>query len=158
MDKMNTIEFLRYIGTPLTKEEMTLLNKANNVRYDKCELYCDFIKTLNNMVVDTYLGDDVMSSDVDMKKHYLWCFNKVVSDFKQENIIFNGVDELKFYFYHYYSELFYNEDDKDDIIPKLHNLPNLSFDFNRIKTRSDMDLLIELYKLFEKSLNFKLKT
>ena len=41
---------------------------------------------------------------------------------------------------------------------KLDKLPNLSFIYSRIKTRSDMDVLLELYRLFEKSLNFKLKT
>jgi hypothetical protein len=158
MDRMNTIEFLRYIGTPLSKEDMTLLYKANNVRYDKCELYYDFVKTLNLLVVNTYLGDDVILSDEDVKKHFLWCFRKVISDFKEENVIFDGVDDLKEYFYHFYYELFYKEDDKDGIISKLNNLPNLSFNYHRIKTRSDMDLLLELYKLFDKSLNFKLKT
>ena len=158
MDKMNTIEFLRYIGTPLTKDEMTLLYKANNVRYDKCELYYDFIKTLNLLVIDTYLGDDVITTEEDQKRHYLWCFSKVILDFKSENIYFDDSDALKFYFFHFYNELFYPNEDKDGIIIKLNVLPNLSFDFHRVKTRSDMDLLIELYKLFEKSLNFKLKT
>jgi hypothetical protein len=158
MDRMNTIEFLRYIGTPLTKEEMTLLYKANNVKYDKCELYYDFIKTLNLLVVDTYLGDDVIKSDEDKKKHFLWCFSKVIEDFKEENIIFESVSDLRTYFFHFYNELFYPDEEKEKVITKLNNLPNASFNYNRIKTRSDMDLLIDLYKIFEKSLNFKLKT
>jgi len=33
----------------------------------------------------------------------------------------------------------------------------MSFDYYRIKTRSDMDVLLELYRIFEKSLDFKLK-
>ena len=41
---------------------------------------------------------------------------------------------------------------------KLNKLAVLSFDHQRIKTRSDMDVLLELYRIFEKSLNFKLKT
>ncbi len=158
MDRINTIEFLRYIGTPLTKEDMTLLYRANNVRYDKCVLFYDFIKTLNLLVVNTYLGDDVTLSDEDIKKHFLWCFRSVIDGFKGENIIFGGLDDLKEYFYHFYNELFYQCDDKDEILNKLNNLANLSFDYNRNKTRSDMDLLLELYKLFDKSLNFKLKT
>jgi len=158
MDRMNTIEFLRYISTPLTKEEMTLLYKANNVKYDKCELYYDVIKTLNLLVVDTYLGDDVIKSEEDQKKHFLWCFTKTIYNFKEEGIVFDDLMDLKTYFYNFYNELFYLSEDKENIIIKLNNLPNLSFDYNRVKTRSDMDLLIELYKLFEKSLNFKLKT
>ena len=79
-------------------------------------------------------------------------------DFKSENIIFEDTDGLKLYFFNFYNELFYLVDDKEDIMAKLNMLANLSFDFHRIKTRSDMDLLIVLYKLFEKSLNYKLKT
>jgi hypothetical protein len=158
MDRMNTIEFLRYISTPLTKEEMTLLYKANNVKYDKCELYYDFIKTLNILVADTYLGDDVINTDEDKKKHYLWCFSKVITDFKEQDIVFDDISDLRSYFYHFYNELFYPSEEKENVLTKLNNLPNMSFDYSRIKTRSDMDVLIELYKLFEKSLNFKLKT
>ena len=33
----------------------------------------------------------------------------------------------------------------------------IPFDYNRIKTRSDMDVLLELYRYFEKSLDFKTK-
>ena len=36
---MNSAEFIKYITNPLTKEEMQLLYKANNVNYDKCRLY-----------------------------------------------------------------------------------------------------------------------
>lgn len=155
---MNTIEFLKYITTPLTKEEMTLLYKANNIKYDKCELYYDFIKSLNLLIITTYLGDDVVITDEDKKKHFLWCFRKIINDFKEENIIFDDIEDIRAYFFHFYNELFYNDEDKDNVINKLNNLPNSSFDYNRIKTRSDMDLLIDLYKLFEKSLNYKLKT
>ena len=51
-----------------------------------------------------------------------------------------------------------NTNNKNDAIEKLNKLPILSFDYGRIKTRSDMDVLLELYRLLEKSLNFKLKT
>ena len=43
---MNSAEFIKYISNPLTIEEMHLLYKANNVNYDKCKLYHDFILTL----------------------------------------------------------------------------------------------------------------
>jgi hypothetical protein len=34
----------------------------------------------------------------------------------------------------------------------------LSFNYHRLKSRSDIDVLIELYKLLDKSLNKKVKT
>ena len=52
----------------------------------------------------------------------------------------------------------FNINNKNECEDKLNKLAYFSFDYKRIKTRSDMDVLLELYRLFEKSLNFKLKT
>tara|TARA_Y100000310_G_scaffold336896_1_gene422605 strand:- start:755 stop:1222 length:468 start_codon:yes stop_codon:yes gene_type:complete len=155
---MNSAEFIKYITTPLIAEEMHLLYKANNIKYDKCELYYDFILTLNKLVAGTFLGDDVINSEENIKNHFNWCIEKIFDNFKKENIIFDEIDELKNYFYNFYIELFYNINNKNEAIEKLNKLPILSFNYSRIKTRSDMDVLLELYRLFEKSLNFKLKT
>ena len=155
---MNSAEFIKYITNPLTKEEMQLLYKANNVNYDKCKLYHDFILTLNKLIIETFLGSDVIHTSEDIKSHFNWCIDKVIKNFKDENIIFDKTEELKEYFFNFYMELFYKFNDKEDILEKLNKLAILSFDHLRIKTRSDMDVLLELYKLFEKSLNFKLKT
>jgi len=155
---MKSAEFIKYITTPLTKEEMVLLYKANDIKYEKCELYKDFILTLNKLVVETFLGDDVIHSEKDIKNHFSWCIDKVVDNFRKENIIFDKPTNIKEYFFNFYLELFYNVNNKKDIKEKLNKLPNLSFIYKRIKTRSDMDVLLELYRLFEKSLNFKLKT
>lgn len=155
---MNSAEFIKYINNPLSFEEMNLLYKANNIKYDKCELYYDFIITLNKLVVETFLGDDVINGEEDIKNHFSWCVDTVLNNFKSENIIFDDTNNLSNYFYYFYIELFYNVNNKNDILEKLNKLPTLSFDYNRIKTRSDMDVLLELYRLFEKSLDFKLKT
>jgi hypothetical protein len=137
---------------------MYLLYKANDIKYEKCELYKDFILTLNKLVVDTFLGDDAIHNEEDIKNHFGWCIEKVVNNFKKENIVFDNPINLKEYFFNFYLELFYNITYKKDSKEKLDKLPCLSFVYRRIKTRSDMDVLLELYRLFEKSLNFKLKT
>ena len=154
---MNTGEFIKYISTPLTQEEMVLLYKANNINYNKCTLFFDYILSLNCKVYDTFLGDDVINSEKDILSHFLWCFKDVIKDFKEEGIKFGYEEELSDYFYNFYIEVFYNSNNKKDSIEKLNKLAQFSFDYHRIKTRSDMDVLIELYRLFEKSLNFKLK-
>jgi hypothetical protein len=78
-----------------------------------------------------------------------------VSIFKEEQILFDDVEKLKEYFFYFYDELFYKDSDK--LLNKLDNLAEFSFDFHRIKSRSDIDIMIELYKLFEKSIYFKTK-
>ena len=153
---MNSAEFIQYITTPLSYEEMQLLYKANDINYDKCNLYYDFILSLNCKVVNTFLGEDVINSEEDIKNHFIWCIETVISNFKEENIKFKKDEELKEYFFNFYVELFYNQPNKD--LEKLNKIANLSFIYKRIKTRSDMDVLLELYRIFEKSLNFRLKT
>jgi hypothetical protein len=154
---MNSAEFIKYISTPLTTEEMQLLYKAHDINYDKCDLYYDFILSLNRMVVSTFLGDDVINTETDIKNHYKWCVKEVINNFKDENIIFKDTDNIEEYFYYFYIEIFYNDPHKKDVITKLDKLAFLSFDYNRVKTRSDMDVLLELYRYFEKSLDFKIK-
>jgi hypothetical protein len=152
---MENSEFMNYITNPLTSDQMNLLYKANDIKFDRCNLYYDFIKSLNKVIVDTYLGSEYISTEREVKEHYLWCFNKVVSIFKEEQILFDDVEKLKEYFFYFYDELFYKDSDK--LLNKLDNLAEFSFDFHRIKSRSDIDIMIELYKLFEKSIYFKTK-
>ena len=85
---MNSAEFIEYISKPLTSDEMNLLYKANDINYDRCNLYYDFITSLNRKVVNTFLGDDVINSEEDVKNHFKWCFNDVVEKFSQEGIYF----------------------------------------------------------------------
>jgi len=66
--------------------------------------------------------------------------------------------QIKEYFYFFYYEIFYKSQDKKNILSKLNNLGDLSFNYHRLKSRSDIDVLIELYKLLDKSLNKKVKT
>ena len=81
---MNSAEFIKYITTPLTVEEMNLLYKANNIKYDKCVLYKDFIISLNKSIVDTFLGDDVINSEKDIRNHFNWCIEKFLKILKKK--------------------------------------------------------------------------
>ncbi len=152
---MNNSEFMNYMVEPLSYEQMHLLYKANDIKYDRCNLYYDFIKTLNKLLTNTYLGLDFIVTEKEIKEHYLWCFNKVITNFKEEKIQFDDTDKLKEYFFYFYYELFYKDSEKT--IDKIDKLADLSFDFNRLKSRSDIDIMFELYKIFEKSLYFKTK-
>jgi len=152
---MDNSEFMDYIVQPLTFEQMNLLYKANDIKYDRCGLYYDFIKSLNKLITKTYLGAEYINSDRETKEHYLWCFNKVIQNFKKENIIFDNLEKLKAYFLYFYEELFYKDPNRS--LEKLDMLGDQSFNFGRLKSKSDIDIMIELYKMFDKSLYFKTK-
>ena len=152
---MGNSQFMNYMIQPLSYEQMNLLYKANDIKIDRCDLYYDFIKSLNKKLTDTYLGSEYINSERETRQHYIWCFNKVIEDFKNEKIVFDETEKLKEYFLYFYDELFYKDNNKS--LEKLDNLAELSFNFNRLKSRSDMDILIELYKMFDKGLYFKTK-
>lgn len=155
---MNRSEFMSYIATPLTYDQMHLLYRANNIKYERCNLYYDLIMSLNKMINDTYLGSDFINGEKEITQHFNWCIDKVFNNFKEEKIIFDDTTAIKEYFYFFYYELFYKSKDKKNILKKLNNLGDLSFNYHRLKSRSDMDVLIELYKLLDKSINKKVKT
>ena len=147
-------DLLSYIKTPLSENSITVLYSAHNIRYERCQLYNDFIQSLLLIIFDTYMGDDIMS-DEEKVKHFNWCWNKNISNFKKEGIIFNNTDIGFNYFLEFMLEVFYSINDKESkphISVTIRTLWLSLFSYNRIKTRSDIDNFIEIYGILDKSL------
>jgi len=155
-NKYDKLSFLAYIHNPISRESMNVLYASNNLKYEKCELYSDFVQSLLMLTFDTYMGDDIMAVD-DQIKHFNWCWNKVVENFKLEGVLFNS-NKLYDYFLEFMLEVFYSYDNKKrfDYTDKgLLKIWYDIFDYDKIKTQADMDTLIEIYGIFEKSLKFQ---
>lgn len=150
----NKIKFMNYITSPLSDDSITILYSTNNVKFDRVNLYLDFVMSLFNIVFDTYLGDDITNQEQQIN-HFEWCWNKNISNFKKEDINFEKNDDLKYYFREFTLEVFYNLGDKDNN-PSVHkNILNLwshIFNYKGIKSRADIDSFIEIYNIFDKSL------
>jgi len=150
----NKIRFMNYITSPLSDDSVTVLYSTNNVKFDRVNLYLDFVVSLFTIVFDTYLGDDI-TSQTQQINHFEWCWNKNIENFKKEDINFEYNIELKNYFSEFTLEVFYNLDDKDNN-PNVHrNIMNLwqhIFNYKGIKSRADVDSFIEIYNIFDKSL------
>jgi hypothetical protein len=143
------------MAKPLPKDEIIIWFNIHNMTYEKIELYGDIFKSLNQIIVDTYLGDDIsvtkiILSDEDKTSHFEWCWKKMVNDFRRENILIKYDGEHKEYFKSFYMETFYNQKENSvkESIPKF--LKDI-FDVHYIYSKSDLDLLTELYKLIEKN-------
>lgn len=153
-DKNKTIEFLNYIKNPLSETSIAILYDANSVRFDKCQLYSDFVCSLLMLVFDTYLGD-VITTEKQQIEHFNWCWNNNITNFKAEGIEFKSINELQSYFKEFMVEVFYAIEDKDDkpyINENLISLWEYIFDYKKPKSRSDIDSFIEIYNIFDKSL------
>ena len=145
---------MSYITTPLSDDSIAILYSTNNVKFDRVNLYLDFILSLLHITFDTYLGDDITNKN-DQIKHFDWCWNKNIDNFKNESIVFGDYSDLKNYFKEFMLEVFYDLDSKENN-PYVHNnIINLwahIFNYNGIKSRADVDSFIEIYNIFDKSL------
>jgi len=147
--------FLDYINSVLSRESIMVLYDANNIRYDRVQLFNDFVQSLLSIVFDTYMGDDVTSVEQQID-HFQWCWNKNIDNFTKEGIVFKSIT-LYDYFLAYILEIFYLSDKKTLGISErtAKKLWLELFDYDKPKTNSDVDTFIEIYHLMESSLELK---
>jgi hypothetical protein len=148
--------FFNWMSKPIPKDEVTIWFNVHNMNYEKIDLYGDIFKSLNYNIVDTYLGDDssetrITMSDDDNLSHFNWCWDKTVDDFKKENIIIKHGGEHKDYFKQFFMDSFYNQKEVNikKVIPEF--ITDV-FDIEKPFSKSDLDILTELYKLLEKNI------
>jgi hypothetical protein len=123
--------------------------------YEKIELYGDITKSLNQIISDTYLGDEISEtkivlSDDDNESHFDWCWDKTLENFKKENVIIKHGGELKDYFKSFFSDTFYLQT-KKELRETIAKFLSEIFNTDMTYSKSDLDLLTELYKLMEKN-------
>lgn len=148
MDK--AIDFIEYISRDMRKEDMLLLYKINNIKKEKLEMLSDFVFSLNELVITTYMGDDITIGE-NKEKHFRWCWEKVVGSFKKEGVYFLEYDELCNYFLTFYQESFYEEEKEEEKIKDIGTFWEGLLDFRKTKTMSEYESLVEIYKIFNKS-------
>ena len=144
-------DFIEYISKKMERDDLHLLYRINNITKERIELFYDFVCSLNELVITTYLGDDITTKE-DRDKHFKWCWEKVIDAFKKEGIYFITVTELYNYFITFFQESFYEEKIKTTRKSnKLKSFWSELFSFNKVKTMSEYESLLELYKIFNRS-------
>lgn len=150
--------FFNYVTKPLKPEDVDIWFRVNNIIPEKLELFSDFSHSLNLLVVETYLGEQNTSketkitlTDEDNDKHFRWCFNKIVDNFRKENINFKEEGEHYDYFKSFFEEIFYNQSE-DKVRKSIGNFFNDLFDVKKPFTKSDLDMISMIYKLLDNSM------
>ena len=154
---MNSMEnFFNWMSKPIPKEDIIIWFNVHNMNYEKIELFGDIFKSLNQIVQDTYMGEDMSETKIlmtqeDKELHFEWCWKKVIDNFQKEKIEINPTGDHKDYFKGFYFDTFYNPTEKNvrEAIPSF--LLDV-FDVDKLFTKSDLDILTELYKLLEKNI------
>lgn len=151
--------FINWLSTPMTPEDINTWNQANNIIPELSELFRDFCFSFYYLIVDTYLGDDLMDSSVtrialthnDKLNHYEWCWNKTIDNFKKENITFKFSEKDYEYFQSFFFEVYYEQNDKE-IRDALEDFLKQFFNSKRPISKSDLEMFTDVYKTLERSL------
>ena len=136
----------------MNKEAVGIIYSANNIKYQNCELYREYIISLLYLILQTYMGDDITNNE-QKKEHFNWCWNKNVDNFKKEGINIDS-PELYQYVLDFISDAYYssktktNVDVKDTTIVKIWSF---MLDYGSNKVEADVNSLVKLYTIFEKS-------
>jgi hypothetical protein len=150
--------FFNYVTKPLKPEDVEIWFRANDIIYEKLDLFSDFSHTLYLVMSETYFDEDqtpketkVYLSDEDKENHFKWCWNKTINIFKEEDINFKVEGEHYTYFKTFFDDIFYNQKEptvKESIDIFFNDLFNLDKPF----TKSDLDMVSNIYKLLDKNL------
>ena len=78
---MSMENFFNWMSQPVPKDDVIIWFNVHNLNYEKIELYGDFFKSLNQIILDTYLGDEGPDTRIIMSKednilHFEWCWTK----------------------------------------------------------------------------------
>lgn len=152
--------FLEWLTKPVPLDEIETWMNVNNIVSEKLELFYDFSLSIYNLVNDTYLGDDekkitkILMDNQQKKDHFDWCWKKNIENFSKENLHFNEQGEHYDYFSSFFKDAFYHQ--KDDKVKKsIENFfVSLFTNFNNY-TKSDLDMITEIYKMLDKNLSTK---
>ena len=157
---MNSMEnFFNWISKPIPEDELIIWLNIHNMNYEKIELYGDIFKSLNHVIIDTYMGSTDENTETkisltqeDKDSHFTWCWNKVVEDFRKENIKIKEYGEHKDYFKSFFMDTFYSHPDKG-IRDSIPNFLFGVFDVYKPFSKSDLDILTQIYKLLENGIS-----
>jgi|688.fasta_scaffold00083_195 hypothetical protein len=150
--------FLNYITKNLDPEQVDIWFRVNNIIPEKMDLYYDLSYSLYLLIKTTYLGDEndsvetkVKMDDLDNIKHFDWCWNKTMENFKKENISFEEKGEHYDYFLSLFSEIYYKQT-KDNVRNSIDVFFNDLFNRDKPFTQVDLDLIYNIYKTLDKNL------
>ena len=154
--------FFSYISKPVSDEELQFWVDSNDICYQKLELFEDFTKSLVLLIYKTYLGDtegqetNISITEEDNLKHFEWCWNKNIENFKKEGVYFGEKGDHKEFVQSFFEETFYKQKIKE-VKMSLNKFFDEVFNLDKLPTKSDLDLLTSIYKTLDQSLKVSLQ-
>lgn len=147
----NRESYLEFISSESYKHHLDVWYRTYNISNEKTELFYDFLISVYNLIEDTFLGEDVLNNEIEQRNHFTWCWDKTIDSFSKEKIYFKDRGNHYEYFWNFFLEAFYYSK-LDGEIPKIKEYFYKVFDFTHKKTRSELDILTEIYRLLNQNL------
>ena len=149
--------FFAYITLPVPEDEAEVWFNVNNMIIEKRQLYADFCLSLLKLVEETYLGNEfdnstnkIILTKEEKDSHFDWCWKKIIESFEKENVKFKVNGEHRDYMKEFLDEVFYDQQE-EQVVKNVYEFLVSLFDEEKSFTKSDLNMLTEIYKLFEKS-------
>jgi hypothetical protein len=155
----NMGRFFDWLAKPMKPEDINAWYLANNITPELTELFRDFCLSFLTLIKETYLGDDdlirnetkVGMTEKQKKEHFNWCLDKTIKNFQNENIDFNFNDIDSEFFENFFYEVYYNQTDQK-MKTAIDQFFNQLFDLKVNKTKSDIEIFTDIYKVLERSI------
>jgi len=155
----NMGRFFDWLAKPMDKEDINAWYLANNITPELTELFRDFCFSFLNLLKDTYLDDDfsdnketkVGMTTNQKKEHFKWCWDKTIKNFNKESIDFKFNNDDSEFFESFFFDVFYNQPDQK-VKEQINNFFKQIFDRGFNKTKSDIEMFTDIYKVLERSL------
>ena len=153
---MNSMEnFFNWITKPIPDEDVSVWFNIHNMNYEKIDLCGDIFKTLSHLIIDTYFDEENVETKItlnneDKEKHFEWCWKQLLEIFKKEKVILKESGPHKDYLKNFFNDTFYNQKEKN-IVNAIPKFLDEVFDMDTSFSKSDLDILTELYRLIEKN-------
>lgn len=155
--------FFDWIMKPLPKEDVIEWFNANNMSVEKIDLFYDIFFSLSLLIDKTYLGNNDAGSmsielnNEDKKNHFDWCWKKTISDYSKEGVGINDIGDHRDYLETFFWETFYSYTD-EAIKSSIKDFIRNTFNLDKTFSKSDLDVLTEIYHLMETNMSFLLTT
>jgi len=142
---------LEFVSLENYKQQIDIWYRAYNISRERIELFHDFLASLYELIDQTYLGPELFDIEENQKNHFTWCWDKTVDNFSKEKIYFKERGNHYEYLWNFFLEAYYYNQ-LDGVKIRIQEYFTILFDFNYRKTRSELDMLTEIYKIFEQNL------
>ena len=151
--------FFDWLAKPMEVDDITAWYLANNITPEHTELFRDFCMSFLNLLNETYLGEDeftnietkVGMSSEQKKQHFKWCWSKTIENFRKEEIFFVFTEDDSMFFENFFFDVFYSQS-MSEHKKSVKTFFEQIFDYKYQKTKADIEIFTDLYKLLERSL------